>query len=81
MLAERYQIFSRAEILPGECLARIRRSFVFVALVTRVACLAQNRISVAMSIGSRAADYVADKEKRLGEDPTQPHRMKYKRLA
>jgi len=34
-----------------------------------------------MSIGSRAADYVADKEKRLGEDPTQPHRMKYKRLA
>jgi ATP-binding cassette ChvD family protein len=27
------------------------------------------------------AEYEADKKKRLGEDATQPHRMKYKRLA
>jgi energy-dependent translational throttle protein EttA len=27
------------------------------------------------------ADYEADKKKRLGEEATQPHRMKYKRLA
>ncbi|PJC71416.1 MAG: energy-dependent translational throttle protein EttA, partial [Zetaproteobacteria bacterium CG_4_8_14_3_um_filter_59_5] len=27
------------------------------------------------------ADYEEDKKKRLGEDATQPHRMKYKRLA
>jgi sulfate-transporting ATPase len=27
------------------------------------------------------ADYEADKKKRLGEDATQPHRMKCKRLA
>ncbi len=27
------------------------------------------------------ADYEADKKKRLGEDATQPHRMKYKKLA
>ncbi len=26
-------------------------------------------------------DYEADKKKRLGEDATQPHRMKYKKLA